>query len=48
MTGTWKNGHIVLDGPANWPEGCKVTIEPATPEEPLGIREEDWPTTPEA
>jgi hypothetical protein len=46
--GTWKMGQIVLDKPTDWPEGCRVLVEPADEEEPLGIREEDWPTTPEA
>jgi hypothetical protein len=28
ITGTWKDGQIVLDGAADWPQGCRVTIEP--------------------
>ena len=47
LTGTWKNGQIVLDEPADWPEGCRVFIEPIPEGEALGIREEDWPTDPE-
>jgi hypothetical protein len=46
--GTWKNGQVILDKPADWPEGCRVTIEPAAKEEPLDMREEDWQDTPEA
>src|SRR5579875_2628072 len=47
VPGTYKNGHIILDAPADWPEGCRVIVEPAPQGEPIGIREEDWPDTPE-
>ena len=33
MTGTWKNGRIVLDGPVDWPEDCRLSVKPA-PEGP--------------
>jgi hypothetical protein len=47
LTGTWKNGQVILDGSADWPEGCRVTVEPiADPLETLGITAEEWPTTP--
>ena len=26
LTGTWKNGQVILDGPADWPEGCRVVV----------------------
>jgi hypothetical protein len=26
LTGTWKNGQVVLDGQADWPEGCCVVV----------------------
>jgi hypothetical protein len=48
VKGTWKNGRIVLDRPIDWPDGCRLAIAPLPEEETLGIREEDWPTTPEA
>ncbi len=48
IMGTVRNGQIVSDQPVELPEGCRVTIKPAVKEESLGIREEDWPTTPEA
>jgi len=48
IMGTVRNGQIISDQPVEWPEGCRVTIKPAVKEESLGIREEDWPTTPEA
>ncbi|MHB1425646.1 MAG: hypothetical protein ACYC3I_20955 [Gemmataceae bacterium] len=47
IMGTVHNGQIVADQPVEWPEGFRVIIEPAAKEEPLGIREEDWPTDPE-
>jgi hypothetical protein len=47
ILGTVHNGQIVPDQPIEWPEGSRVVIEPAAKEETLGIREEDWPTTPE-
>jgi len=47
IKGTWTDGAIVLDEPADWPEGCRVIIEPVPENEPIGIREEDWPDTPE-
>ena len=28
ITGLWQGGHIVLDGVAYWPDGCRVPIEP--------------------
>jgi hypothetical protein len=43
-----RNGHIVLDNPADLPEGCRVLVEPIAEEETFGIREEDWQDTPEA
>src|SRR5229473_919351 len=48
MNATYKNGQVVLDEPADWPDGCRLLVEPALEEESLGIREEDWSDTPEA
>ena len=48
ITGTWKNGRIVIDSPTDWPDGCRVIIEPVTDSAALAIREEDWAETPEA
>jgi hypothetical protein len=42
---TWKNGQIVPDESADWPEGCRLRVEPVCDGETLGIREEDWPDT---
>jgi hypothetical protein len=48
LQGTIKNGQIVLDDPADLPEGTRVEVLPVQAGRPaLGMREEDWPTTPE-
>jgi hypothetical protein len=48
LTGTMRNGHIVLDAPGKLPEGTRVEVRPLE-QAPLtrGMREEEWPTTPE-
>jgi hypothetical protein len=47
IRGKYVDGAVVLDGPADWPNGTEVVVEPASNAEPIGIRDEDWPTTPE-
>ena len=48
LQGTVRNGQIVLDEPAGLPEGTRVEVLPLEPGRPtVGMREEDWPTTPE-
>src|SRR5262249_17449165 len=48
LQGTIKNGQIVLAAPAELPEGTRVEVLPIEGARPtLGMREEDWPTTPE-
>jgi hypothetical protein len=48
VQGTIKNGQIVLDTPAELPEGTRIEVLPIEWARPiLGLREEDWPTTPE-
>ena len=45
---TVKNRQVLVEVPADWPEGCEVVIEPLpTATSCGGMREEDWPTTPE-
>jgi hypothetical protein len=39
VSATFKNGQIVLDEPAHWPEGCRLVVEPAPEGETLGTRE---------
>ncbi len=47
ITGTWKNGQIIPDNPVNWPEGCRLVIEPVPEGHTMGMREEDWDDSPE-
>jgi hypothetical protein len=48
LRGTIKNGQIILDVPDALPEGTRVEVLPINEARPrLGMREEDWPTTPE-
>ena len=48
LQGAVKNGQIVLDEPAELPEGSRVEALPVKAARPtLGMRKEDWPTTPE-
>jgi hypothetical protein len=43
-----KNGHVVLDVPTALPEGTRVEVSPINESRPtFGMRDEDWPTTPE-
>ena len=48
INGTYKNGQIVLDGPADWPDGCRLRIQPECVETPMGDSSEtpeqieDW------
>ena len=48
LKGTVKNGQVILDAPTALPEGTRVEILPIDVTRPfIGMREEDWPTTPE-
>ena len=48
LQGTFRNGQIVLDSPAELPEGTRVEVLPLEVRRPmLGMREDDWPATPE-
>lgn len=42
-----KDGKIELEAPTDWPDGTEVRIEPTKPAESIGIRDEDWPDSPE-
>jgi hypothetical protein len=48
LTGTWKNGQIILDETADWPEGCRVVVTPEQAQETHGMTEEEQSNTPEA
>jgi hypothetical protein len=47
VRGKYVNGTVVLEAAADWPDGTEVLVEPVPSGEPVGMREEDWPTTPE-
>jgi hypothetical protein len=48
LQGSIKNGQVILDAPAPLPDGVRVEVRPIEEARPrLGVREEDWPTTPE-
>jgi hypothetical protein len=48
LTATWKNGQVVLDSPADWPEGCKLRVAAISqPAELIGIPDNQWPNDPQ-
>lgn len=47
IRGKYVDGAVILDAPANWPEGMEVRVSPAEEYVGIGMREEDWPTTTE-
>ena len=48
ITGTVKNGQVILDAPGELSDGTRVEVLPVPVlRSTLGMREEDWPTTPE-
>jgi hypothetical protein len=47
MTGTVKNGLVVLDEPAVLPDGSRVVVQPVGSAEMFGLSESDWKDTPE-
>jgi hypothetical protein len=47
INGKFKNGQVVLDEIADWPEDMTLRVEPISHEATLGIRDEDWPNDPE-
>lgn len=49
IRGTIQDGKVILDAPANLPNGTPVTVSVGGAEGHvgIGIREEDWPTTQE-
>jgi hypothetical protein len=49
--GVWQDGRIIPEGPVDWPEGCRLRIEPETEPVPPGTLEdqaEDGSDSPEA
>ncbi len=48
LQGTLKNGQIIVNAPTALPEGTRVEVLLLNGDRPaLGMREEDWPMTPE-
>jgi hypothetical protein len=47
IRGRYIDGKVVLDTPPDWPEGAEVSVHPVEEYVGIGMREEDWPTTPE-
>jgi hypothetical protein len=48
IKGVFRNGQFVVPAAPDWPDGCEVLIEPVQEAASAGMREEDWPSTPEA
>src|SRR5437763_12382817 len=45
---TVKSGRLEVQVPPDWPDGTEVILQPVSRDNGVGIREEDWPDTPEA
>ena len=43
--GTYREGHVDLDGPVDWPNGSRVAVLPSN--DSVGLIESDWPDSPE-
>jgi len=41
MKATWINGKVVPDGPVDWPDGCRLTIDAESDRSFVGITEEE-------
>lgn len=47
IRGKYVDGTVVLDAPADWPNGTEVVVEPASNGESIGTSEEEWDNSPE-
>jgi hypothetical protein len=47
IEGTFENGQIIPDGPTDWPEGCRLRIEPVETERGGETPNADEPETAE-
>ena len=47
IKGKYRNGQIILEEKADWPEDTEVLVEPVIEPE-VGMREDDWSDSPEA
>jgi hypothetical protein len=48
IKGTYKGGTVILDQPANWPEGSRVRVEPDPTLNFIGMPEEQQGDDPES
>ena len=48
ITGTVKNGLIVLDEPGDLPDGSRVVVQPVETVATFGMSEAEWQDSPEA
>jgi hypothetical protein len=48
IKGTYKDGTVILDQPANWPEGSRVQVEPDPTLNFIGMPEEQQGDDPES
>jgi hypothetical protein len=47
ITSVVRNRQVVVEVPADWPEGCEVVIEPVSSDTPAVPKDSDEPETPE-
>jgi hypothetical protein len=45
---TWKHGQIVPDEPVDWPEGCRLRVQPDSLLQTNGMSEEEQGDDPES
>ncbi len=48
LTGIWKNGHVILDGLADWPDGCRVVVIREDAPDVLGTTGDEQADDPES
>jgi hypothetical protein len=48
IKGIYKNGRVVLETPADWPDGTEVIVEPVPHNESFGLTEEEQGDDPES
>lgn len=47
ISGTYRDGKVILNAPPEWQEGATVRVELDADYVGVGMREEDWPLDPE-
>jgi hypothetical protein len=48
LKGTWKNGQVILDNQADWPDGCRVVVTRECAPDPPGTTEDEQADDPES